>query len=213
MTELNIEVISDPVCPWCYIGKRRLDRALAERPEIVANIRWSPYQLSPDMPREGRDRQEHYAQIFGEERARVIRESMVDTARGEGLSFQTKPGARSPNTLSAHLLMYWAEQAGTVDLSMLAEKIFAAHHCASEDLGDPEVLARLASEVGLDTDQVRRDLDTGKDEATVRDQISQAAGRGVSGVPFFVFNERYAVSGAQPTEAFVELLDRLVQIS
>ncbi len=213
MTEVNIEVISDPVCPWCYIGKRRLERALAERPGIAATIRWSPYQLSPDMPREGRDRQEHYAQIFGEERARMIMESMADTARGEGLSFQVKPGARSPNTLSAHLLMHWAEQVGDIDLSMLAEKIFAAHHCFSEDLGDPEVLARLAAEVGMDADQVRGDLAAGKDEETVRDRISQAAGRGVSGVPFFVFNERYAVSGAQPTEALVELLDRLAQIT
>jgi predicted DsbA family dithiol-disulfide isomerase len=209
MAALHIEIVSDPVCPWCYLGKRRLEKALAQRPDLEVSLSWLPFQLSPDMPREGRDRAEHYAQIFGEERARMIGASMAETAREDGLEFHTKPGARSPNTLSAHVLIYWAAADSEVDSSAVAERLFKAHHVDSDDLGDPEVLARIAGECGMDAEQVRQDLLAGKDEGAVQELIAQAAARGVSGVPFFIFNERYAVSGAQPPEAMLELIDRL----
>jgi len=209
MSKLQIEIVSDPVCPWCYIGKRRLEQALAERPELDVAVQWTPFQLSPDMPREGHDRAEHYARIFGAERAQMIRESMRETGRAEGLDFDLKPGARSPNTLSAHVLMYWAAKQG-LDGSALAEKLFHAHHVDCENLGDPAVLARLAAELGMDQAQVRADLESGKDEDRVRELISASAARGVTGVPFFIFNQRYAVSGAQPADALLELIDRLV---
>jgi predicted DsbA family dithiol-disulfide isomerase len=213
METLRIEIVSDPVCPWCYVGKRRLEKALAQRPDLPVELRWSPFQLSPDMPREGVDRAAHYAKIFGEDRARMIMASMAETGREEGLAFQQKPGARSPNTLSAHVLMSWAQAAPDVDSSALAEKLFEAHHVANEDIGDPEVLARLAGEVGMDAGQVLADLRAGKDEETVKRQIQQSVARGVSGVPFFIFNDQYAVSGAQPAEAFVDLFDRLADAS
>ncbi|MBM4220356.1 MAG: hypothetical protein FJ170_00235 [Gammaproteobacteria bacterium] len=108
--QIQIQIVSDFVCPWCYVGKRRLEAALASRPGINARISWLPYQLSPDMPREGRDRRAHYAAIFGPERARTIMEKMVATAAADGLVFATAPGARSPNTLAAHRLMYRAGQ-------------------------------------------------------------------------------------------------------
>ena len=209
MSKLSIEIVSDPVCPWCYVGKRRLEKALAERPQLDVEVSWSPFQLSPDTPREGRDRAEHYAQLFGEERARMISESMAETARGEGLEFRQKPGARSPNTLSAHVLMHWASEHPAVDESALAERLFHAHHVDNDDLGDPDVLASMAADLGMDADAVRADLVAGKDEDVVRQRIGQSAARGVTGVPFFIFNGQYAVSGAQPAEAFVDLLDRL----
>ena len=107
---ISIEVVSDPVCPWCYIGKRRLEQGLARHPEVTAVIRWSAFQLSPDMPPEGRNRSEHYAAIFGEERAVTIREQMADTARDEGLEFGWTAEARSPNTLRAHVLLALARE-------------------------------------------------------------------------------------------------------
>ena len=139
----------------------------------------------------------------------MIAASMAETAREDGLEFQTKPGARSPNTLSAHVLMYWASADPEVDSSAVAERLFKAHHVDSDDLGDAEILARIAGECGMDAEQVRQDLLAGKDEGSVQELIAQAAARGVSGVPFFIFNERYAVSGAQPPEAMLELIDRL----
>ena len=209
MARLSIEIVSDPVCPCCYVGKRRLEKALAERPQLEVELSWSPFQLSPDMPREGRDRAEHYAQIFGEERAQMINASMAETAREEGLEFRQQPGARSPNTLSAHVLMHWAAEEPAVDASALAERLFKAHHVDNHDLGDPDVLAGIAGDLGMDAAAVRADLLAGRDEDVVRQRIEQSAARGVTGVPFFIFNGRYAVSGAQPADAFVDLLDRL----
>jgi predicted DsbA family dithiol-disulfide isomerase len=206
---LDIRIVSDLVCPWCYVGKRRLERALAARPEIRASVSWLPFQLSPDMPREGRDRAEHYASIFGADRARAIMAGMQQTAAAEGLHFQAKPGARSPNTLSAHVLLYWAGLAPGVDQNALAELLFAAHHCDSEDLGDPAVLARLAGQVGMDPARVAEDLRAGRDESRVQALMAEARQAGVTGVPLFIFDQRVAVSGAQPPEAFLDIIDRL----
>ncbi|MEO8445649.1 MAG: DsbA family oxidoreductase [Gammaproteobacteria bacterium] len=206
---IRIQIVSDLVCPWCYVGKRRLEKALAARPDLAASVTWLPYQLSPDMPREGKDRLAHYAGIFGAERARTIMDGMRATAAADGLRFETRPGAKSPNTLSAHVLLYWATQDPAIDQNALAEKLFAAHHSDSEDLGDPDVLARIAGEVGMDPDAVRAGLGARADEAAVQGLIEEARQAGVSGVPFFIFNGQYAVSGAQPPEALVEVLDRL----
>lgn len=208
-TPLKIEIISDHVCPWCYIGKRRLERALAQRPDVAAEITWLPFQLSPDMPREGKDRQQHYAAIFGEDRARTIMADMGKAAAKDGLAFQLKPGARSPNTLPAHVLMYWADQAPGVDQNALAEKLFAAHHADCEDLGDPAVLARIAGEVGMDREEALRKLRSGADEDKVRTLVERARSAGVTGVPYFIFDRKYALSGAQPPEAFIEVIDEL----
>lgn len=210
-TTVKINIVSDHVCPWCYIGKRRLEQALAQRPEVTAQISWLPFQLSPDMPPEGKDRREHYESIFGADRAREIIEGMRVTGAAEGLDFQTRPGARSPNTMAAHRLMYWAAQLDNADQTELAEKLFVAHHVDCDDIGNPDVLARLAGEVGMDPAAVRDKLQTDADEEEVRAMMERARQMGVTGVPFFIVNERYAFSGAQPPEAIVELLDRLIR--
>ena len=206
---LTIQIVSDIVCPWCYVGKRRLEKALAERPDVPVEITWFPFQLSPDMPREGKDRREHYASIFGEERARQIAERMRETGVADGIPFQTPPGARSPNTLSAHVLMYWASRSAGVDQNALAEKLFAAHHVAGEDIGNVHVLAGIASEVGMNSAEVLKGLQDGTDEDAVKSLIDQAHEAGVSGVPFFIINGEHGLSGAQPPEAIVELIDRV----
>ncbi|MEQ1803391.1 MAG: DsbA family oxidoreductase, partial [Gammaproteobacteria bacterium] len=209
---LQIQIVSDLVCPWCYVGKRRLERALAARPDLPVALTWLPFQLSPDMPREGKDRQAHYATIFGAERARTIMDGMRQTAAAEGLHFEAGPGARSPNTLSAHVVLYWAAGRPDVDQNALAEKLFAAHHTHSEDLGDPAVLARIAGEVGMDPAAVEADLRAGTDEDRVQALMEEARQVGVSGVPFFIFNGQYAVSGAQPPEALLDVIDRLAGV-
>lgn len=207
---LRIEIVSDPVCPWCYIGGRRLRRALAARPTLAAEVAWLPFQLSPDMPREGRDRREHYASIFGAERAAAIMDGMAERGREDGIAFQVKPGARSPNTLSAQVLLYWAGREPGVDQAAVAEALFAAHHEACADLGDHAVLVRIAAAHGLDADRVRSDLAAGVDEDVVQARIGELRQLGVSGVPFFIIDGRYAVSGAQPPEALLEVLDAAV---
>lgn len=206
---IEIQVISDVVCPWCYVGKRRLEKALSERADIPVEVTWFPYQLSPDMPREGRDRHEHYASLFGEERSKQIVQRLKDVGAQEGIAFETPPGARAPNTLSAHVLMYWASRSAGIDQSALAEKLFSAHHERGEDIGNHYVLAGIAAEVGMDAAEVLKGLQEGTDEDAVRSLVDQARQAGVSGVPFFIFDGRQALSGAQSAESFIEVLDQL----
>lgn len=206
---LHIEVVSDHVCPWCYVGKKRLEAAIAQRPELDIHVTWQPFQLSPDMPREGRKRLDHYREIFGEQRAQMIMQSMQDTGREEGIAFGSSPDAMSPNTLSAHVLMLLAMEADGVDANEVAEKLFHAHHVACEDLGDLTVLGRIAGEAGMDAEQVAVRLAAGEDERRVSEQIQSSAARGVSGVPFFIIDGRYGLSGAQPAEMFVAAFDQI----
>ena len=207
---VQIQIVSDFVCPWCYIGKRRLEAALAGRPDIEAGISWLPFQLSPDMPREGKDRQAHYAEIFGPDRARTIMEKMVATAAADGLVFETRPGARSPNTLAAHRLLYWAGQIPEIDQNELAERLFAAHHTRSEDIGDLAMLSGIAAEVGMDGVDIEARLRGDADEDAVRALIDEARRAGVSGVPYLIFDQQQAVSGAQSPEVLTQILDQVV---
>jgi predicted DsbA family dithiol-disulfide isomerase len=206
---IKIEIVSDHVCPWCYVGKRRLEAALAQRPELDVEVTWQPYQLSPDMPREGRKKLDHYREIFGEERAEIIMGSMKDTGVEEGIAFGNDPDAISPNTLSAHVLMLWARDDEQVDADELAEKLFYAHHVACENIGDHAVLMRIASEVGMDDPGLAEKLQSGKDEDKVAQLVQESAARGVSGVPFFIINGRYGLSGAQPADSLIAALDQI----
>lgn len=209
--KLHIEVVSDHVCPWCYVGKRRLEKALAQRQDLDAEIIWQPFQLSPDMPREGKKRLDHYRQIFGDERAESIMNSMKETGAAEGIAFGYNPDAMSPNTLSAHALMLWAAEDANTDANALAEKLFHAHHVACEDIGDHDVLERIAVEIGMDESEVREKLAAGVDEDRVQKLMQHSVERGVSGVPFFIINGRYGLSGAQPPEVLLQAFDEIVE--
>jgi predicted DsbA family dithiol-disulfide isomerase len=207
---INIEVVSDVVCPWCYVGKRRLEAALLQRPDLQVTLTWQPFQLSPDMPREGRNRQEYYREKFGAERAGMMLNGMKQTGEEEVISFGSHPDAMTANTLSAHVLQYWAEVDDRIDANDLAEKLFYAHHVACENIGDHTVLTRIAAEVGMDADDVAARLAAHEDEALVQERIAQAAARGVSGVPFFIINGQHALSGAQPADILLAAFDQLV---
>ena len=206
---LDIEVISDFACPWCLVGKRRLERALAQSPDIAARVSWSPYQLNPDMPREGRNRREYYLAKFGPERYRELRAHLEAAGAEEGVAFCDEPDAAAPNTLSAHVLMLWGTAAEDVDENALAERLFHAHHIACENIGDHEVLVRIAGESGLDPEDVRSRLIAHEDETLAKQRIAESVARGVSGVPCFVIDGRIAISGAQPAEVLAAAFARI----
>jgi predicted DsbA family dithiol-disulfide isomerase len=208
---MQLDVVSDFVCPWCYVGKRRLEKALASRPELDISLRWLPFQLSPDMPAEGIDRREHYASIFGEQRAEQILSSMTDTGKEEGIDFANKPGAMSPNTLAAHVLMDYAQEAAHADADKLAELLFHAHHVDCADIGAPDVLVRLGEAAGLSAEEVRSACVDAQRRAKVQAAIQVSVSRGVTGVPFFIFADKYGMSGAQPVEEFIATFDQLNQ--
>ncbi len=204
-----IQIISDVICPWCFIGKRRLEKALAERPQLAVEISWFPYLLNPDLPREGIGRDEYVRQKFGAARAAELMAHIRETGAAEGIDFS--PGSRMPNTLSAHVLLYWAARSAGVDQNLLAEKLFSAHHERGEDIGNPHVLAGIASEVGMNPAEVLKALQDGIDEEAVSTLAVQAREAGVSGVPFFIIDGSHGLSGAQTPEAILQVIDQALE--
>jgi predicted DsbA family dithiol-disulfide isomerase len=208
MDEIRIAIISDVVCPWCYIGKRRLERALAARPEVRFSVEWQPFELHPDLPVGGVDRDQLLAAKFGG-RANIeaVFRRVADVGREEGIDFHFERMKRVPNTSAAHAALHWSRAHGLQDA--LAEGLFHATFVEGHDIGDHEVLARLASGVGLPGDELYERLSDGTDLETVRAEARDNRRAGVSGVPYFVLNERYAIPGAQPSDVMVAAIDAL----
>lgn len=202
-----IDVVSDVVCPWCYLGKRRLEAALKLRPDVEAEIHWRPYFLNPQVPGEGMPRTEYLSRKFGsDERFRPAHERISKLGREEGIEFHFEKIARQPNTLDVHRVIGWAEEAGKG--SAAVENIFAAFFTRGEDLTRNETLVSAAAASGMDADEVRRNLASERDIEFVRKAASSAAEGGISGVPFFIFNSRFAVAGAQTPDQIALAIDQ-----
>ena len=192
---LTIDIVSDVVCPWCYLGEKRLEQALAEEAGPVA-VRWRPYQLDPTIPAGGLDRAEYMAKKFGDSgRLQSVHENLTRLGAEVGLPFAFDKITRSPNTLDAHRLIRWAASAGVQ--SRVVDRLFEAYFVEGRDIGDRVVLTEIAAECGLDADLVERLLAEGADSEMVRQEVEQAQAMGVSGVPFFIFAGRLGVPGAQ----------------
>ena len=209
--DLSIDIISDVVCPWCYIGKRRLEAALAQRADGTAQTvaRWHAFQLNPDIPASGVDRRTYLERKFGgPERARQIYARVKAAGDEVGIAFDFERIERQPNTFDSHRLIAWGQDTNPSKSDGLIERLFRAYFIEGANIGDIDVLARLASEAGFDSDAARTWLASDSGTTAVRAEEQQARAWGVSGVPFFVFNQRLAVSGAQPPEV---LLDAIAQ--
>jgi len=206
---LAIDVFADPVCPWCWIGKRRLEAALAARPEVEAVIRWRPYQLDPAIPPEGLDRDEYLESKFEDvARVRATLDQLTAIGRDEGIAFLFTDITRAPNTLDAHRAIRWAAEEGPVAQGALIERLFEAYFTEAEDISDLDVIGRAAEEAGLDWETLRDRLDSDEDVEDVREEIAQARAIGVEGVPCFIFENKLVVMGAHPPEVLVEAMDR-----
>ena len=207
MKRVVIDVVSDVVCPWCYLGKHRLEATLALRPDVETEIHWRPYFLDPRVPREGMARVDYLSRKFGsDERIRPAHERLSRLGREEGIEFHFERITWQPNTLDAHRLIGWAEEAGRV--APVVEKIFSLFFTEGADLSKRETLLLAAQAGGLDVEGVRRDLAGERDVAAVEKAATSAAERGISGVPFFIFNNRFAVAGAQPPDMLAEAMDK-----
>lgn len=201
---LTINVISDVICPWCFIGKRRLEKALAGH---AATIRWHPFQLNPDMPREGIERKAYRIRKFGDwERSQELDAQVSAAGRGEGLAFNFDKQTRTPNTLDAHRLIWLAGERGVQDA--VVEALFRVYFTDGRDLSDRTTLAEVAAGAGLDRADVDELLAGDKGLDTVRAGEEQARRLGVSGVPFFVVNGKVPLSGAQPPELFRQAFEQ-----
>ena len=196
---LTIDIVSDVVCPWCYLGEKRLEQALAEEAGPVV-VRWRPYQLDPTIPQGGLDRAEYMAKKFGKSgRLQSVHDNLTRLGAEVGLPFAFDKITRSPNTLDAHRLIRWATSAGVQ--SRVVDRLFEAYFVEGRDIGDRVVLTEIAAECGLDADLVERLLAEGADSEVVRQEVEQAQAMGVSGVPFFIFAGRLGVPGAQEPSA------------
>ena len=196
---LAIDVVSDVVCPWCFIGKSRLEQALQLRPDIPVEIRWRPYFLNDWGPREGISRDEYLTKKFGSpERYKSIAGRVAGAAKAEGLTYNVDKIARQPNTLDCHRLILWARNTGAA--GKMKQRLMELYFRDGGDLTDVNVLVQAAADVGLDGDDVRKRLATDEDVALISSWAQEASEKGISGVPTFVFAQKYAVSGAQPAE-------------
>ncbi len=205
---MRIEIVSDVICPWCFIGKRRLEKAMAQRPDIEFEIGWRPFQLNPDMPREGADRKSYLeAKFGGPERAREIYARVSAEGAKESIAFNFEGIKRTPNTLAAHSVLRWALNAGVQN--ELKERLFNFYFIQGRDIGNHEVLADAAALEGMDGALVKQLLDEGRDTDVIQSEDMMARELGISGVPFFIFEGKYGVSGAQPAEALLQVIDKV----
>ncbi len=204
---MQIDIFFDLVCPWCFIGKHRMDRALAERPSLPVELNWQPFQLNPGMPPGGMDRRDYLSAKFGGSgRAAQIYAMVAETAERDGLCLELDAIHRTPNTLDAHRLVRFATRRGR-DPAIVAESIFKAYFQQGRDIGDRKTLADIAESLGLDRDAVVDHLAGRTDINHIRAADAAARRMGIQAVPCFVFDRRYALSGAQEPDSFFPMFD------
>lgn len=207
---MNVDIVSDTICPWCFIGKRRFERALAERPDVQVEVRWRTFQLNPEMPSEGINRREYVNQKFGsEEQARAVYDNIRGAGQIEGIPFDFSAIPRTPNTIDSHRLIRWADSAGFQDA--VVERLFERYFTEGADIGCQEELIDVAQHVGMDADLVSDLFKRGEDIELVRKEDEAARAMGVNAVPCFVFAKKYVVFGAQDSDAFNELFDHIAR--
>jgi predicted DsbA family dithiol-disulfide isomerase len=210
---MDIDYVADVVCPWCYVGWARLKRTLELRPEVKAHIRWRPFQLDPDLPDEGVDRKTLMAAKFGADPDRIgqVQQALVKQAAAVGLDLKVDQIEKSPNTNAAHRLIVWAEMEGKA--AEVAEAVMHAYWTELRDIGDPKVLTDIAAEHGMDREAVARRYAEGAGKDFVNQACETAARSGVQGVPFMIFGDRVAVSGAHAPEQLVQAVDKALELS
>ena len=205
---IRLDIFSDPICPWCYIGKSRLDRALEARPDHPFQVQWHPFQLNPDMPKAGMDRRTYLEAKFGGQESAVKAYLPVATeAEASGLEINLETIKRTPNTLDAHRLIHWAG----IELKQNAaiDRLFRAYFIDGKDIGDAQQLVVIADAIGMDGDVVARLLASDADVDDIQARDADARAKGVQSVPTFVIANQHVVSGAQPTDLWSQVIDEL----
>jgi predicted DsbA family dithiol-disulfide isomerase len=207
MAKVTVEVVSDVICPWCFLGKRRLDKALASVPDVDIEVVFRPFFLDPTIPADGKDRREYMVAKFGEERLKTIHDPLIKAGLEDDVPFKFDKITRTPNTLNAHRLINWARADGKQ--SEIAEALFIAYWRDGRDIGDIHVLIDIAKSCGLDGEKVERDLLSDRDAKLIATEVLSAQRMGVTGVPTYIINQRYGVVGAQPAEVLASAIQQV----
>ncbi|GLQ77366.1 DSBA oxidoreductase [Mesorhizobium huakuii] len=204
---ITVDVVSDVVCPWCFIGQKRLDKAVAAAGDVDVHIRWRPFQLDPTIPPQGKDRREYMRAKFGsDERIREIHARIEPLGEAEGISFAFDAIKVAPNTLDAHRLIRWAGAAGEAMQNRLVRRLFQLNFEEGVNIGDHAVLVEAAREAGMDASVVATLLPTDADVEAVRTEIATASRMGITGVPCFLLEGKYAVMGAQDVDTLADAI-------
>ncbi|MER9750872.1 DsbA family protein [Mesorhizobium sp. M0140] len=207
LSAITVDVVSDVVCPWCFIGQKRLDRAIAAVGDVDVHVRWRPFQLDPTIPSDGKDRREYMLAKFGsDERIREIHVRIEPLGEIEGISFAFDAIKVAPNTLDAHRLIRWAGAAGEAIQNRLVRRLFQLNFEEGANIGDHAVLVEAAREAGMDASVVATLLPTEADVEAVRTEIATASRMGISGVPCFLLEDKYAVMGAQDADTLADAI-------
>lgn len=207
----KIDIISDPICPWCYIGKTRLDRALELNPTHNFIIEWHPFQLNPTMPKDGMDRREYLEAKFGGQKEAIEVYSNIDkTATETGLSLNFGGIKRTPNTIDAHRVIHWAGIEGRQN--SIIDRLFKAYFQEGRDISEHSVLTRIASAAGMDQDVVRSLLKSDADKEDIKARDTDARKRGIQGVPAFVVANEYVIQGAQTIDIWDNIIKEIQEV-
>ena len=207
---IRVDVISDVVCPWCFIGKKRLEQAIALNPDIPVEVHYHPYFLNDWIPAEGISREQYLTTKFGSpERYKEIATRVSAAAAQDGLVYAIDKLSRQPNTTDSHRLIHWAEQIGKAP--QMKQRLMELYFSEGADLSDTAVLAKAAADIGLDAGEIARKLDSDDDLAIVAQRVEQAKASGIQGVPFFIFDNAYAVSGAQSPEQLASVIRKAAE--
>lgn len=205
---IKLDVLSDPICPWCYIGKTHLDKALAAEEDHPFVIEWHPFQLNPDMPESGMDRRAYLEGKFGgKENAIKVYGQIAEHAENAGIEIDFAAIKTTPNTINAHRLIHWAGIEGKQN--EVVDALFAAYFKDGRDIGEIEILADIADNAGMDASVVTRLLKSDEDKKTIQDRDTHSREMGVNSVPTFIVGGRHAVPGAQPPELWQKVINEL----
>jgi predicted DsbA family dithiol-disulfide isomerase len=205
--KISVDVVSDVVCPWCFIGQKRLDIAIGQTADVDVEVRWRPFQLDPTIPPEGKDRKRYMLDKFGsEERIRQIHQRVEGLGADVGIDFAFDAIKVAPNTLDAHRLIRWAGTVGTEVQNKLVRRLFKLNFEEGRNIGDHAVLIEAAREAGMDAAVVETLLPTEADVEAVQSEIETAQRMGISGVPCFLIEGKYAVMGAQDTDVLADAI-------
>lgn len=203
---MQIDIIVDTVCPWCYVGKARFEKALRSRPTETLLIGWRPFQINPNMPRAGKDRESYLIEKFGSvQRAERSYRSLRSAGEKDGVEFRFDLIGHTPNSVDSHRLIAFAERSGLQN--EIVDALFRGYFSFGRNIGDPEILSDIAAETGLDRAETLEYLagDTGRDAIIAEDDMVRSLG--VNGVPCYIIDGKYAISGAQSPEVFMQVLD------
>ncbi|WP_333817469.1 DsbA family oxidoreductase [Tabrizicola sp.] len=202
---IRLDIFSDPVCPWCYVGKANLDRALAQHPDHPFQIQWHPFQLNPDMPPEGVAKRAYLEEKFGgKARVDAVHDRLREAAKAAGVDMDPDKPQRMPNTLNTHRLIHWAGIEGVQ--SAVVTALMRAYWVEGRDIGDLETLADIAGENGMDREATLRLLQSDADADDIQARDQDARRKGVNAVPTFLIAQQYVVSGAQPTDTWDKVI-------